>query len=308
MTNVQTLQSAREIAEHCLEISGRALRTRDFGLIATVFHLPQIMSVPGARVTVLNHQQFERIFFEMCSHFDSIGLTDLVRRCEAAEFRGPDRIEATHISHLISGTKHLQAPYPVFNVIERIDGQWRVTESDYAFDENGGQARAITDNGVKLDAAKALYQNHLDVMADALMAQDFKGFRRCISLPHRLTTESDMIETTTEAEMQAMMHKFAALYQGYGLTDFVRNVTSARFVGPTEIVGTHDSHLMRDGKRLVPPYPNRLRLVRSPDGLWRETHSANALQNTGENFNSWPRVANDPRLPDLALDPERTPK
>ncbi|WP_411641296.1 hypothetical protein [Loktanella agnita] len=112
--------------------------------------------------------------------------------------------------------------------------------------------------------------------------------------------------------MRNTFQKFARKYEGIGLTDFVRVATEAHFESETEIRGVHESHLIRHGKRIIAPYPNRIRLVLCDDGLWRETHSANAMLNTSDTIHLWAKVAAQPRLPDLDLDldtdPERTSK
>ena len=301
-------KTAREVSEHLLKVTADALMQQDFESFAAVFGLPQTMTTEWREIRLVTRDDLKATFEQMCQHFQSLGVTELRRTCEAAEFHGPNRVEATHTSHVIANGHEVVPPYPVFSVLERVEGTWKITGSDYALSENDPQAQALYPKNGSAELAMSIYQDHLDRTTDSLMRRDFEAFKKAFKLPHRMQTETDIQITETPEEMYATFLKFAAKYEGIGVTDFVRVAKKAEFHTETEIRGIHESHLLRHATRLVPPYPNRVRLVLCDDGLWRETHSANAMMNTADRIHLWAEVSDTPRLPDLDIDPERTSK
>ncbi len=293
------LKTAKDVSEHLLRITAKALMQRDFELFATCFFLPQTMNTMGRRIVAETRFDLRRAFESNCDHLESIGVTELRRECVAAIFHGENRVEATHLSTLIANGEEVVPPYPVFSVLEKVDGSWVIMSSEYALDDQSGGAKALHAAEEGDAEAEEIYQVHLDRLSDALIQGDFDTFKDRISLPHQITTETDVIRVATEAEMKDLFDRFAIMYANQGLTDFVRTVREAQFITPDEIIGTHISHQMRHGQRIMPPYPNRVRLVRDADGQWRETHCANAILNNFENFKLWTRLADDPCLPEF---------
>lgn len=286
--------------------TAEALLARDFASFADCFWFPLTMTTISGKIDIPTREEFEISFHEIADHYATLGATGLPRTIEAVEFRSPDEIVSTQVHRVVKGTRDLVDPYWVLSTLHRRDGIWRCAFVEYLLADGSAQGRAILSTRKLDQAAAAIYQTHLDVLSRALLTGDFDSFRARIALPHRITTETDIIEMNTVEQMEKAFRGFAHLYREQGVTDFVRIVTSARFRGPDEIIGTHETHKLRNGKRMQPPYPNRVRLVRGADGLWRETHCANAILNTSDNFHTWTKLAETPRLPDLALDPERT--
>ena len=59
------------------------------------------------------------------------------------QFQSVVVIESTHVAETRNATGILNGPYPVFSVIQKIDGVWKVTRSEYVLDPESGQARAL---------------------------------------------------------------------------------------------------------------------------------------------------------------------
>lgn len=68
----------------------------------------------------------------------------MVRKCEAVKFEGPDCIHEMHITNLMSGDRRISDPYPVYMVLDRKDGAWRVSKSDYAVNAGSGFEKAMS--------------------------------------------------------------------------------------------------------------------------------------------------------------------
>ncbi len=300
------LKTAKDISEHLLKVTADALMQQDFDSFAAVFGLPQTMTTEQREIRLVTRDDLKTTFDQMCAYFQSLGVTELRRVCEAAEFHGPDRVEATHISYVIGDGKDLTPPYPVYSVLERLQGRWKITSSDYALSDDKPQAQALDPHRTSNRRAILIYQDHLDRTTASLMKRDFAGFRQSIELPHQMQTETATQIITTVEDMETTFHKFADKYHEIGVTDFVRIAKEAYFHADDDIRGIHESHLIRHGTRLIQPYPNRVRLKRCADGMWRETHCANAILNGEGRFHLWAEVSPTPHLPDLDIDPERT--
>lgn len=300
------LKTAREVSEHLLNVTANALMTQDFDSFASAFGFPHRITTASSQMTVTTVAELRSAFENTCAYFQTQGVTTLERTCVAADFEGETRIKATHVSRIIRDGHDIMTPYPVLSVLERKDGAWKVIESDYALEDDTPQARAMLLAHADDPKAKAIYQEHLEVLSSALIANEFDRFAEHIQLPHRITTETETFDIVDATELRLTFDGFVRRYTDRGLTALVRVVTSARFITENEIVGTHRSHQLQGDRRVVQPYPNRVRLQRTADGKWRETHCANAVLNTSEDFRLWTRVSDAPRLPDLNLDPERT--
>ena len=136
--------AASDIAEAILEITGEALMSGNFEAFASVFHVPQVMSTMAGSINMESIDDMRRAFDNSRAHFEAIGVTEMVRNCVAAEYKTPTRIESTHVCNLLHNGKRLNEPYPVFSVLEKVDGAWKVTGSEYALESTNGQALALS--------------------------------------------------------------------------------------------------------------------------------------------------------------------
>lgn len=136
--------TASDIAKAILEITGDALMSGDFDAFAAVFHAPQVMATMAGQIHMETVEDMRRAFDEMHHYFKAMGVTELVRACVAAEYKSTTRIESTHVSELLKNGKRINDPYPVFSVISKVDGTWKVTGSEYALEASNGQAMAIS--------------------------------------------------------------------------------------------------------------------------------------------------------------------
>lgn len=136
-------QSAKEISEMLLEKTGKALLSNNFDLFSECFALPHKIETPDSKRVLETPAEFKSIFDRVVSDYQNKRVTQLVRITEVAEFRNASRIEAMHITHLMSGNTRVKDPFPCFSVLEFINGQWRATSSQYAVDNQTTVGRAL---------------------------------------------------------------------------------------------------------------------------------------------------------------------
>lgn len=117
--------------------------SRDAELFSSCMVLPQVFETFEGRVCCETRAHLDAIFFSVVDHMRKRNVTDLARHCIAAEYRSPDIIEATHEARLLSGTHVIQPAYPVFSILRRIKGLWKVSYSMYAIADAPAHSHAM---------------------------------------------------------------------------------------------------------------------------------------------------------------------
>lgn len=136
--------TARQISEHLLEVTGKALLSNDFDAFAPCFHLPHVIETPDKKTILKTRAALQEVFARVAQDYAERNITNLVRICEVAEFRGPFRIEATHVTHMMSGNLRVLDPFPNYSVLEYIDARWQISSSQYAVDKKTTVGRALS--------------------------------------------------------------------------------------------------------------------------------------------------------------------
>ena len=125
-------ESAREIVERLLEQTGQAILSNDFSLAEPCFKLPQDIQIFDSGVPIRTVEDLRALFEGVRDHYASLGVTDLQRPCTSSVFHDADTIYATHMTYVLAGGVLVMEPYPVFSILHRDDGTWRIAHSVYA--------------------------------------------------------------------------------------------------------------------------------------------------------------------------------
>lgn len=147
-------ECAKQISELLLESTAKAMLAGDFEAFSTAFQLPHFISTNDQKAVMETEADLREIFFRVREDYLRKRVTDLVRHCDVAEFRGPDTIEATHTTHLMAGNLRVNAPFPCYSILERKGGVWRIASSQYAVDKTTTVGHALH---VQADRAKNKY-------------------------------------------------------------------------------------------------------------------------------------------------------
>lgn len=128
-------QTAFEVSEMLLETTRVAIFNGDFDAFAACFHLSHLMESAGDKKVLKTREDLRDVFLSVTEDIARKRVTNLVRICEIAEYRGDPRIKATHMTHMMSGDQRVKEPFPSLYIIELIDGIWKVSASQYAVDK-----------------------------------------------------------------------------------------------------------------------------------------------------------------------------
>lgn len=143
MTVLKENPTARDIAEYLLDCTGAALKSGDFEQFFCCFNLPLEIHTFDGWQSIKVKEDLQTVFENVRKYHRKMCATDFVRTCLAAEFKDPDTIHMAHESRLLQGTRHLQKPYPVFSIVERVDGRWKVGRSEYAVIDSPDLSKAL---------------------------------------------------------------------------------------------------------------------------------------------------------------------
>ena len=138
------------------------------------------------------------------------------------------------------------------------------------------------------------FQAYLDTVVDAIRSHDFERFERCLSLPLAVMALEGTAVMTRREEMRRAFEAYLVNLQRLSVTDYVRTASALHMIGPGYAMGVYQTHLLRNGVRLVDPYYTTITL-RGFDGEWRTTSLATAVPGAAHWFRLPPflRVEDD---------------
>jgi len=134
---------ARQIAQQLLELTANAVLEGDFTTFSAAFQLPHFIATNDRKAILETQADLHEMFHLVREDYLRKQVTDLVRHCDVAEFRGADTIESTHTTHMMSGNRRVNEPFPCYAVLERKDGVWRIASSQYAVDKTTSEGHAL---------------------------------------------------------------------------------------------------------------------------------------------------------------------
>lgn len=136
-------KTANEITQAFLEQTADALIKKDFEAFAHFVNVPHVIETPDQKTIVKTRAALQEIFKHVVQDHADRNVTQLVRTCEVAEFQGAFKIEAVHITHMMSGNWRVMEPFPTLMLLELIEGRWQATASQYAVDNKTTVGRAL---------------------------------------------------------------------------------------------------------------------------------------------------------------------
>ena len=138
---------ASAIAEDLLQTSGAALISGDFQTFLMFFQLPAAFETEAGRRDMETEAEMRDAFDAVHMYFMRNGISDYVRRCIVAEYRGPNEIITSHESRLMNGTTLLADSFPAISTLRRVDGVWKVVETRYTVIDQPWLQQALHKDG-----------------------------------------------------------------------------------------------------------------------------------------------------------------
>ncbi|MEM6305831.1 MAG: hypothetical protein AAF744_14020 [Pseudomonadota bacterium] len=127
-------QTAEDVSQMLLDLTGEALLSNRFETFAACFHLPHMIETADQKRVLRTRRELQAVFDSVTDDYRRKRITALVRVCDVAEFKSDTCVHATHTTHMMAGQQRIGEPFPNFTVIEHIDGRWQCTSTQYAVD------------------------------------------------------------------------------------------------------------------------------------------------------------------------------
>ena len=292
---------AIEIASQILEGTGQALLSGNFHDLLKFFTVPTTILTSAETIILSSEADLETTMQGVIEEYRNGGVTAVDREVVEAAFKSPDEILSVHVSQMLCGDTPLGEAVPVLSNLVRTAEGWKITRSEYAVGGADIRRRALQSVWKSDPEAKQIYQDHLDAFSTTLISgtPDNPDFTNRLTIPYSMTSKEERFFLTTPQEIYDVAKRYIDYYRNEGVTQLLRVVKRARFVSSHEIIGLHETHKMRDSKRLGAPYEAKLRLVRNSQGQWRESHCAYAPHNISDDYTTWTRVGPARPLPTL---------
>lgn len=146
------------------------------------------------------------------------------------------------------------------------------------------------------------FQAYLDRVVDANRSGDFAAFEACLALPLAVMCLEGTAVMTTRDELRGSFEAYRLNLERLGVTDYVRTASALHVIGPGCAMGVYQTHLLRNGVRMVEPYSTSVTL-REMGGGWRATSLATAVPGAAHWFRLPPFLEGEarpegPRAPD----------
>ena len=124
--------TAKDLSNAVLERLGHAFTSEDFDLFKSCVVLPlTVETFDGTRV-IDSDTALQALYCAIQLHHRNTGVTDMVCHCIESEFKDPNTVVSTFETRLLNGTTMTQNPFPVFSVLTRSGGNWKLSSMTYA--------------------------------------------------------------------------------------------------------------------------------------------------------------------------------
>lgn len=150
----QPFATARDVSEHLLAITGRAILKGDAASFIPCFCLPMEVETFEQRRRIRSPQELEQVFRAVRAHYDRIGVTDMARHCVEASFADAETVVATHETRLMSGNILIRRPFPTLSVLKFDGRRWRIASSSYAIEDHQEHNAALVAAGEAVSSGR----------------------------------------------------------------------------------------------------------------------------------------------------------
>lgn len=144
--------------------------------------------------------------------------------------------------------------------------------------------------------AKIFLQHYLDDMTHFVMHERFEEYFSRIQLPLSILTSNANLKINSIADLEEGFDDFTDMIQTMGVTDMLRTVKAATYIGNDHIVGIYETRLMNHDRLALPVFHSKM-WIRCYDGVWKAIRIHNTTKDA-----RWPmlltRLAAEPLPPE----------
>lgn len=128
-----TDENAFRIAQEFLDHQGEATISGDIEATLDCCDIPCTLESMEGRVVATDLEEMRAICVAFIARLKAMGLTHMVRRCIAAEFKAPDTIWATYETRYVRDGQLLsEEPYAGFVILRHREDRWKISTMQFA--------------------------------------------------------------------------------------------------------------------------------------------------------------------------------
>lgn len=116
--------------------------------------------------------------------------------------------------------------------------------------------------------ARETLQSYLDDMKDIVMHERFEAYAARIQFPLNILTSSARITVRTLEDLQDGFDDFTEMMQSLAVTDMVRTVKVAVYIGNDHVVGIYETRLLSEDRLALPPFHSKM-WIGIYDSVWK---------------------------------------
>jgi hypothetical protein len=121
----RTPESAKAIYQQSLDDSAHLMMTGQYDRLNEVIAIPHTIATLDLETTLGSGEILAKGVSAFIENLRTLGMTDYIRICSAAQFVSATQIEGAHRTYVISSGLHLVPPYKCEMTFQLLDGAWK---------------------------------------------------------------------------------------------------------------------------------------------------------------------------------------
>lgn len=120
------------------------INTGDPSWIRDCFHVPQTIETSSGKRVLHTEECVTRLFHDVRNYYFERGVTDVARSVQSAEPIDDNTIGSILVTRLFrKGWEPYRKPFPIYSVIRRLDGHWKIAGTVYAILDSTSHNEAL---------------------------------------------------------------------------------------------------------------------------------------------------------------------
>ncbi len=136
-----------KLSDRLLEQSSAAIMAANFDAFRPHFAVPLKLETFDGKRWIDNPEVLKEVFCDIVAYMRTTGVTDLIRHCVEASYKGPATIVTTYETRMLRGTELIQRPFPGFSVLRFSSHGWQVSGCVVAVADAPEYSRALIGKG-----------------------------------------------------------------------------------------------------------------------------------------------------------------
>lgn len=252
------------------------MRDRDVAAYLRHINLPHVMATVDGTVTFSTAEAAGATFTRYLEFLDKRGVDTIERTCFAARIDGQGTLEGYHMTRLSCGSTLAVDPFTT-RMTFRLDpdnvwvstcAESGIVTADWPILPEGTEVSPPQSCAKDDLAAFAIFQNILNAVTQQYLSGDLDGLHQLVDYPLFMQNRQGKRMIDSFEMLKADFELYQNEFRIHGVTDIIRTVKTAEFVGRNQISGTYKTMIFGNGRIIVDPYESTMTLNLTSEGRW----------------------------------------